>query len=461
MKQKALIIVGIFGLVFALIILNMLSKKNFDESPDNELFPNRSSYNTGGTGTKAFFDLLMETGKNPIRWQEPVSRLKNKVKVFLVIEPPKSLTTEEIAELLDWTFNGGELILIARTKRQSEDFLKSRYWAVEIFPDRFSFQKIDPYDLKLTRDVQAAKPAVPSVYSRGVNAVQPSVLASNFNLLCLVEEKQTSASESKQSNSEEESSEKQGNLREKEAKEKIKNLRDLLIHQSAIPIIHFANDKTNIMVEFPFGSGKIIYLSDPYIVSNAGIKLADNARLATNLVSSSSGVIAFDEYHHGYGSAESALLNYFLQTPIAFVVIQVAIVIFAILFTQSRRFGRPLSASNPNRLSKLEYVSAMAELQESAKAYDLALENIYSSFRRRAARSLGIDLSQIKSHELAQRIAERAGSSTSKVEAIILRCDDIIYGTTTNEKEVIRLVSELREIEQKIGILRKSKTSSI
>jgi len=461
MKQKALIIVGIFTLVFVLIILNMLSKKNFDKSPDNELSPNRSSYNTGGTGTKAFFDLLMETGKNPIRWQEPVSRLKNnKVKVFLVIEPPKRFTTEEIAELLDWTFNGGELILIGRTKPQIEDFLKSRYWAVEVFPDRSYFSKIDPYDLKLTKDVQAAKPALPSVYSRGVNAVQPSILASNFSLLSLVEENQTSASESKQSNSEEKPSEKQGNLPKKVFEEKIKNLRDLPIHQSAIPIIHFANDKTNLMVEFPFGSGKIIYLSDPYVVSNAGIKLADNARLATNLVNSSNGVIAFDEYHHGYGSAD-ALVNYLFQTPIAFVAIQIAVVIFAILFTQSRRFGRPLPASNPNRLSKLEYVSAMAELQESAKAYDLALENIYSDFRRHVARELGIDLSQIESHELAQRIAERAGISTSRVEVIILRCEDIIYGASTNEREVIKLVSELREIKQKIGILRKSKTSNI
>jgi hypothetical protein len=45
------------------------------------------------------------------------------------------------------------------------------------------------------------------------------------------------------------------------------------------------------------------------------------------------------------------------------------------------RFARALPANEPNRLFKLEYVSAMAELQRRTKVYDLAIENIYNEFR--------------------------------------------------------------------------------
>jgi hypothetical protein len=54
-----------------------------------------------------------------------------------------------------------------------------------------------------------------------------------------------------------------------------------------------------------------------------------------------------------------------------------------IFFSQSRRFARPLPPDEPNRLSKLEYVAAMAQLQQTTKGYDLAIENIYTDFRRR------------------------------------------------------------------------------
>lgn len=78
-----------------------------------------------------------------------------------------------------------------------------------------------------------------------------------------------------------------------------------------------------------------------------------------------------------------------------------------IFFTQSRRFARPLPEIEPNRLAKLEYVSAMTEILRRTKAFDLAIENIYTEFRRRVARLVGVDNFTTSYEDLVGLIAER------------------------------------------------------
>ncbi|MDQ3180706.1 MAG: hypothetical protein M3Q33_09320, partial [Acidobacteriota bacterium] len=80
------------------------------------------------------------------------------------------------------------------------------------------------------------------------------------------------------------------------------------------------------------------------------------------------------------------MLAYSAGTPFVAIFLQFAVLVGLVLFSNSRRFARPLPENEPNRLSKLEYVSAMAELQQRTRAFDLAIENIYTDFRRRTAR---------------------------------------------------------------------------
>ena len=209
------------------------------------------------------------------------------------------------------------------------------------------------------------------------------------------------------------------------------------------------------LVDFPFGSGEIVFLTDPYIVSNGGINLVDNAQLAANIVASGGGIVAFDEFHQGYGASENQLLAYFAGTPVVPIFLQIAALAALILFSQSRRFARALPADEPNRLSKLEYVSAMAEVQRRVRAYDLAIENIYTDFRRRAARVSGVDNSTVPLKELAQLIAERAELNRAEIENLMFKCEEIIRGEPTNKKEVLELTRRIREIEEKLGLKRK------
>ncbi len=82
------------------------------------------------------------------------------------------------------------------------------------------------------------------------------------------------------------------------------------------PVTHLTSNARNILVDAPFGSGRIVILSDPYVVSNGGISLVDNAQFAVNIVSNGTGIIAFDEYHHGYGGNTNRLFEFFAGTPV-------------------------------------------------------------------------------------------------------------------------------------------------
>jgi len=168
-------------------------------------------------------------------------------------------------------------------------------------------------------------------------------------------------------------------------------------------------------------------------------------------------LIAFDEYHQGFGGNENRLLAYFAGTPIPAILAQLVLLVVIILFTQSRRFARPLPDVEPSRLTKLEYVSAMAELQQRTRAFDLAVENIYTDFRRRVSKAFGVDNFLVKRKDLAVMIAERAKLNAEDVDKLMFKCEDIIHGEPTNKREVLQITSRLREIEEKLGLKRNRK----
>jgi hypothetical protein len=102
----------------------------------------------------------------------------------------------------------------------------------------------------------------------------------------------------------------------------------------------------------------------------------------------------------------------------------------------------------------------MAELQQRSRAYDLAIENIYTDFRRRAARLLGADNFLTKYDELARMIAERTGLDARNVADTLFKCEDIIRGEPTNKREVVELIAALRALEQKLGLTRAARQAA-
>jgi hypothetical protein len=505
MKEKFLIFIALFVLVVALVALNAASYVQQEKLPDSEMAPNRSTYNIGSTGTRAFYDLLNETGRNVTRWQEPPSALLkydvNSPGTFVIIgNTQREFEESEIADILTWVRSGGRLVLIDRGQAEfsnelSKDFLKTNT-AWKVFYEKAEMPNFmdDPANQKLmTESIVAAKPVQPTIYTENVNAVQPSKFASSIGIIwddsdvnnantenTRGEPTKIIAQPSDGANTDEDYDEdapppsiasetaetpiiksdqgiftKQANEDDDSfgtptpTPESVKES-----EQITAPVVHLMSEGKNLLVEFPYGDGQMVFLTDPYIVSNGGINLVDNAQIGINLLASYTGIIAFDEYHQGYGKNNNRVLAYFEGTPLVAFALQLFVLIGFVFYTQSRRFARALPADEPDRLSKLEYVAAMAQLQQRTKSFDLAVENIYKDFRRRASRLIGVDNFTVSRSDLAKLISERIKRSADDVDKVMFKCEDIIYGEPTNKKEVIDLISRLREIENELGLRR-------
>lgn len=462
MRQKLFIFLALFLLIIVLVGLNAASFVQKEKVPDSEDNPNRSTYNFGATGTRALYDLLAETGRQTARWRESTSALlsdgKNKPATFVVVgHTRREFTDKEIEQLLRWVSLGGKLVVIDR--EPPEELVKTTAnWTISVGKSKENlFFEADPSNQQqMTERASAAKPTQPTVYTANINVVQPSRFVStvSFERIAsedIIETKDANIKQTIGSGS---------NLFEIQpppAPPKVSEDSAADVETPALdaPVVHLGNDEKNLLADFPFGSGQIVFLTDPYIVSNGGISLADNAQLAVNITASTDGIIAFDEYHQGYGEGDDKqILAYFAGTPVIAIVLQMLILIGLIFYTQSRRFARPLPETEPNRLSKLEYVSAMAELQRRTKAFDLAIENIYTEFRRRTARLVGVDNFTVSHQDLARLIAERAKLNRAEVENLLFKCEDIIRGEPTGKREVLQITGRLREIEEKLGLKR-------
>src|SRR5262249_53345316 len=90
---------------------------------ETESSPNRSSYNTGPTGTRAFYQLLEESGLSVTRWRQDYKSLDDRAKnATLIIVGPfqfgSRISKEETRQLRSWVTKGGRLLIVSRSPRQ-------------------------------------------------------------------------------------------------------------------------------------------------------------------------------------------------------------------------------------------------------------------------------------------------------------------------------------------------------
>jgi hypothetical protein len=188
MKQKMLIFLALIFLGILLVGLNAATYVQKEKVPDTEYAPNRSTYNSGSTGSQAFYSLLSETGRKVRRWQSPLDTIdtdgSERPSVFVMIGPHRrELTEVENTHLMRWVANGGTLVLIDREPR-SELAVSTAQWKISVKPqtnpDIFSVDATN--HAQMTADTAAVKPSFPSFFTHGVNAVQPSRFASSIDL---------------------------------------------------------------------------------------------------------------------------------------------------------------------------------------------------------------------------------------------------------------------------------------
>jgi hypothetical protein len=443
MRQSFTIILTFVVIIGLLVILNSLTYVRKEKIEDMEITPNRSTYHSGPTGTRALHDFLNESGYKVIRWRESPERLFSEsgklVNTFVVIGRIQvDFTGNEAEALRDWVGRGGRLVLIDRSINGaivpwSEGWsLKAREWDYPSIDD-------NPGDVKqMTRGVTALKPLQPTILTNTIESVMPSRFASRLTVIPPPKdekEKHPVVAIAEDDDDDGPSAPRA----------------DMKASTSAAPIVHVGNKEGALLVDYAYGNGRIVVLSDPYIVTNSGIKLNDNLQLAINILSAGHGLIAFDEYHQGKGISQNPWAGYFAGTPVLALAAQLGLLVLLVLWTNARRFGRPLPLPHTDRRSSLEFVASMAELQERSRAFDLAIENIYTRTRRVLARYAGVDYNSSRS-EIATRVAERSTIDANKLETLMRQCEEAINGEQINWRQSLDLVRRLREVEKSLGL---------
>ena len=440
MRQRITIILTFVVIIGLLVILNTVSYVQEDKKGDLEISPNRSTYHAGPTGTRALHDLLNESGYKVIRWRETPDRLLadagKSVRTFVVIGRTKiDITHDEAKSLRTWVWRGGRLVLIDR-KVDRELAPQSDGWDVSALEFAYPTLEDNPGDsAQMTKGVTALQPVQPTVLTGSIQSVMPSRFAARMRIVPRGEQVEDDFSTKSETESHDEEAD---------------------FYESPAPVVHIGNREGALLVDYAYGAGRIVVLSDPYIVTNNGIKLNDNLQLAINTLAAGSGLIAFDEYHQGRGVTQNAFASYFAGTPVLALAAQIILVILLVLWTNARRFGRPLPLPHVDRRSSLEFVASMAELQERSRAFDLAIENIYTRTRRVLARYAGVDYNSSRS-EIATRVAERSNIDGEKLETLMRECEEAINGAPINWRQSLDLVRRLREVERDLGLRMRSR----
>jgi hypothetical protein len=475
-KSRLLIFLTVFVMVIVLAALNAASYVRVEEEAETEALPDRSTQNAGGTGTRALFDYLGQRGTDVVRWRQPMTSLADKgAPASLVIVGPARHKFErrEAEAVLRWVAGGGRLVLIDRDPNTLLLPASGR-WRVAAEEVETPGSDVLPDDAEnMTRGVPLLAPAQPTALTRYVAEVTRSRFAARLHVYQADPVARVGSGigpgvargieTSTATPTPEDDEDLWGHESEPPPPPApaTQNTTDVGESTDAnAPVVHLADGREGpgaLLVDYAYGQGRVVVLSDPYIVSNAGINRADNLFLAMNVVTGSrAGRVAFDELHQGYGTTQNQIFAYFRGTPILWMFVQVSLVALALAWTRGRRFARALPAPRRDRRSKLEFVASMAELQQRARAYDLAIENIYQRTRRALARYGGVP-APAPLEQIVERVAARSGRDRATLEALLRECEGLTASAPLPSRRALALARELRELERDLGILMRSR----
>ena len=422
--------VTIFIVIAVLIGLSAAGAIEFDRPTENEFAPNRSTYNSGQTGTRAIYQLLEESGTPVARWRKHYSSLDAEAEdsILVIIGPFQSgqkISEEEAFALQVWISTGGRALIISRSpfdqfgdpaiRAKAPTQLPVHYETPEQFIDRESDELI----------------AQPTELTRGLRGLALSDFATRMIF--------------------------HPQDRAKAARTGVVETAPSPEEYSApalyAPVIHLGDKDGAALADFTYGEGRVIFLSDPFVVANNGIARGGNLTLAMNMLRSMGSPdrrIFFDEFHHGYYEGGNPLVNYFRGTPTPWLLLQGLGLSLLIVYTYSRRFARPLPLPQVPRHSPLEFVGSMANLQQAAQARELALENIYPRFKAGLCRRLGLSSRASRDEIVAGARRRRLAISEIELRQTLSDAEMTLAGEPIDDARLLALVSRMRRIISQI-----------
>jgi len=205
------------------------------------------------------------------------------------------------------------------------------------------------------------------------------------------------------------------------------------------------------VVSWRVGHGQILWWAGSSPLTNEGITRDDNLTFFLNSVANPSPAapyrIYWDEYFHG---ERNSLWSYVEKTSLAWGALQIAFLVFAILFTFSRRSGPIYLPSEVSRLAPLEFVDTLGGLYERAGAASSAVSVSYTRLRTLLTRQLGL-ASNTSNQHLALAAEQRLGWPQSKLAVSLHSAEMALHAQKLANREALEIVQKLEAFAARLN----------
>lgn len=207
-----------------------------------------------------------------------------------------------------------------------------------------------------------------------------------------------------------------------------------------------ADDTGAVVAAYRFGKGDVTIVSDDSLFENSRLSMADNARLAYDLVAASlppHGLVAFDEWSHGYAAGDTWWTILPAQFRVALVIIGAAMLLLVV--GTALRFGPTAELPADDERTSAEYLTSMAALYARGNAVKAAIDDLTGACLREAAAAVGLG-----ENATARAIALRLGGPAEGPADDVMEIDRLRSFEYPKAPDLLRAASLCAELRKEL-----------
>ncbi|MCU0537894.1 MAG: DUF4350 domain-containing protein [Hydrococcus sp. Prado102] len=174
------------------------------------------------------------------------------------------------------------------------------------------------------------------------------------------------------------------------------------------------------------GKGKIIYSTTPHLAANAYQDFRSNYEFLAQVVTQEKNPVWVDEYLHGYKDKDvieeeigGDIFSYLAKTPLLPILIQSAIALIVIIWTENRRFGKPVTVTASVVENSEAYIQALAGVLQKAKSSEFLVSAIAKEEQRQLQKALGLEETLLDSQSLVDAWVQQTGQSATELKSLL------------------------------------------
>ncbi|NET66064.1 MAG: DUF4350 domain-containing protein [Moorea sp. SIO1G6] len=186
--------------------------------------------------------------------------------------------------------------------------------------------------------------------------------------------------------------------------------------------------------EKPIGDGRVIFATTSDLAANAYQDFPANYELLAQLVTplkaegnlTNQNPVWVDEYLHGYKDVDvikrevgETLFSYLAKTPLLPAFIQGLIILLVAIWALNRRFGQPLTRSEPVVDNSEAYIRALAGVLQKAGSTEFVLEVVGKDEQLQLQKALGLGQTLLEEQALIDAWVEQTGRPATELKQLL------------------------------------------